>query len=112
MVLFERSIEEQKLDKKSYKTYIDDGDNKVYSVVVNSLPYGGGGGGRVQTCNKEECHAHITKNIGTGLRTLVKNYRGIYCSLAYRFSLRIIGLVSMWFHQKLVQQRELMARKK
>ena len=45
MVLFERSIEEQKLDKKSYKTYIDDGDNKVYSVVVNSLPYGGGGGG-------------------------------------------------------------------
>ena len=110
MVLFERLIEEQKLYKKSCKTYIDDGDNEAYSVVVNSLPYWGGG--TDVFVNKEECHAHITKNIGTGLRTLVKNYRGIYCSLAYRFSLRIIGLVSMWFHQKLVQQRELMARKK
>ena len=69
-------------------------------------------GGTDVFINKEECHAHITKNIGTGLRALVKNYRGIYCSLAYRFSLRIIGLVSMWFHQQLVQQRELMARKK
>ena len=44
---------------------------------------------------KEECHAHITNNIGTGLRTLVKNYRGIYFSLAYGFPLRINGLVSI-----------------
>lgn len=72
MVLFERLIEEQKLYKKSCKTYIDDGDNETYSVVVNSLPYGGGG--TDVFVNKEECHAHITKNIGTGLRTLVKNY--------------------------------------
>ena len=39
----------------------------------------------------------ITKRKGTGLRTLVKNYKGTYCILAYGFPLRITGLVSMWY---------------
>ena len=29
--------------------------------------------------NKEECRTHITKRMGTGLRTIVKNYKGMFC---------------------------------
>ena len=78
VALFERSIEEQKL---LYKTCIGDGDSKAYSAVVNSLPYGGD-----VFINKEECRAHITKRMGTGLRTLVKNYKGAYCIFGLRIS--------------------------
>ena len=77
VALFERSMEERKL---LYKTYIGDGDSKAYSAVVNSLPSGGN-----VFINKEECCAHTTKRMGTGLRTLVKNYKGAYCILAYGF---------------------------
>ena len=75
VALFERSIEERKLLNK---TYIGDGDSKPFSSVVNSLPYG-----EDMFVNKEECRAHITKRMSTGLRTLAKNYKGAYCILAY-----------------------------
>ena len=39
-----------------------------------SIPYG-----PLVYINKEECQAHITKRMGTGLRTIVKNYKGMYC---------------------------------
>ena len=39
-----------------------------------SIPYG-----PLVYINKEECRAHITKRMGTGLRTIVKNYKGMYC---------------------------------
>ena len=55
-----------------YKTYVRDGDCKVYSVVRDSIP-----------CKpliyivKEEFKSHITKRMGTGRRGIVKNYKGI-----------------------------------
>ena len=81
---FERSIEERKL---LYKTYIGDGDSKAHSAVVIACLIGR----RVY----KQRRAHTTKRMGPGLRTLVKNYKVAYCILAYRFPLRINGLVSM-----------------
>ena len=55
-----------------YKTYVGDSDCKVYSVVSDSIP-----------CKpliyivKGEFKSHITKRMGTGLRGIVKNYKGI-----------------------------------
>ena len=34
---------------------------------------------RLVYINKEECQAHIKKRMGTGLRTIVKNYKGMFC---------------------------------
>ena len=51
-----------------------DGDSKAYSFVKNSMPYG-----PLVYINKEECLVHITKRMGTGLRTIVKNYKGMSC---------------------------------
>lgn len=70
--------------------YIGNGDSKAYSAIINRLPYGGD-----MVVNKEKCRTHITKHMGSGLRTIVKNYKGAYCILAYGFLLRINGLVSI-----------------
>ena len=51
-----------------------DGDSKAYSSVKNSMPYG-----PLVYINKEECRVHITKRMGTELRTIVKNYKGMSC---------------------------------
>ena len=71
MALFQRSENNRNL---IYGTYIGDGDSKAYSSVKNSMPYG-----PLVYINKEECRAHITKRMGTGLRTIVKNYKGMFC---------------------------------
>ena len=63
--LFQRSENNRNL---IYGTYICDGDSKAYSSVKNSMPYG-----PLIYVNKAECRAHITKRMGTGLRTIVKN---------------------------------------
>ena len=55
-----------------YKTYVGDGDSKSYSVVRDSMPYG-----PLIYIVKEECKSHVTKRMGTGLRSIVKNYKGI-----------------------------------
>ena len=64
---FERSIENRNL---IYKTYIGDGDSKANSTAQKSMPYG-----PLVFIKKEECKAHITKRMGTGLRTIVRNFK-------------------------------------
>ena len=71
MVLFQRSGSNRIL---IYGTYIGDGDSKAYSSVKNSMPYG-----PLVYINKEECPAHITKRMGTGLPTIFKNYKSMFC---------------------------------
>ena len=71
MVLFQRSENNRNF---IYGTYIGDGDSKAYSSVKNSMPYG-----PLVYIHKEECPAHITKRMGTGLRTVFKNYKGMFC---------------------------------
>lgn len=67
-ILFRRSV---KLRKLRYIPFIGDGDSKAYSAVSQDQPYG-----PAVFIPKEECVSHVTKRMGTGLRTLVKDYKG------------------------------------
>ena len=67
--IFARSAEAR---NHIYKTYVGDGDSKSYSVVRDSMPYGS-----LIYIVKEECKSHVTKRMGTGLQSIVKNYKGI-----------------------------------
>ena len=63
LAFFKRS--QSKLGLK-YKTYIGDGDSRSYSTVAKAMSYG-----PLVDIAKEECVAHITKRIGSGLREIV-----------------------------------------
>ena len=82
MALFHRSENNRNL---IYGTYIGDGDSKAYSSVKNSMPYG-----PLVFINKEECPAHITKRMGTGLRKIVKNYKDMFCWSNFFSYLRVL----------------------
>ena len=70
MALFQRLKNNSNL---IYGTYIGDADSKAYSFVKNSVPYK-----PPVFINKEKCRAHITKRLDTRLRTVVKNYKGMF----------------------------------
>ena len=75
MALFQRSENNRNL---IYGTYIGDGDSKAYRSVKNNMPLG-----PLVYINKEECRTHITKRMGTGLRTIAKNCKGMsYISIS------------------------------
>ena len=65
IALFQRSENNRNL---IHENFIGDGDSKSYSSVKNSMPYG-----PHVFINKDKCWAHITKRMGTRLRTIVKN---------------------------------------
>ena len=69
--LFQRSENNRNL---IYGTYIGGGESKTYSSVKSSMPYG-----PLVYINKEECRAHITKGMGTGIRTIVKKHKSMSC---------------------------------
>ena len=69
LALFKRSQSKLGL---TYKTYIGDGDSKSYSTVAKAMPYG-----LLVHIAEEECVAHITKRMGSGLRGIVKRCKGI-----------------------------------
>ena len=50
------------------------GNNRNLIDGTYGMPYG-----PLVYINKEECRTHITKRMGTGLRTIVKNYKGMFC---------------------------------
>ena len=72
IALFERSIETLGL---RYTTYVGDGDSNSYSAVCNAQPYG-----PLTFIDKEDCISHVTKRMGTGLREIVKSYKGMNLS--------------------------------
>ena len=69
LALFKRSQSKLGL---TYKTYIGDGDSKSYSTVAKAMSYG-----PLVHIAKEECVAHITKRMGSGLREIVKRSKCI-----------------------------------
>ena len=78
IAFFENSVQYRKL---IYKTYIDDGDSKVYSAVRNSMPYG-----TLVYITREESSAHVIMRMGTGLWTIIKNNKvNIPQLLSYSF---------------------------
>ncbi|XP_028412728.1 uncharacterized protein LOC114535641 [Dendronephthya gigantea] len=64
--IFERSEKDRKLQ---YTEYFGDGDNKAYSEVENVYD-----GIHVE---KKECVGHVQKRVGTALRKLKKEHKGI-----------------------------------
>ena len=83
-ILYQRSVQLRKL---RYIPYIGDGDSKAYSAVCQEQPYGA-----AVFIPKEECVAHVTKRMGTGLRKLVTDYKGkyglhIYCMVNHEKTL-------------------------
>ena len=54
-----------------YQPFIGDGDSSSYNQVVKSMPYG-----PLVHIEKAECTNHITKRMGSGLRKLMKDYKG------------------------------------
>ena len=68
LALFKRSQSKLGL---TYKTYIGDGYSKSYSTVAKAMPYG-----PLIHLAKEKWVAHITKQMGSGLREIVKRSKG------------------------------------
>ena len=67
--IFARSVKARNL---IYIIYVGAGDSKAYSTVRGSVPYE-----PLIYIVKEECNSHRTKRMGTGLRSIVKIYKGI-----------------------------------
>ncbi len=57
-----------------YIPFVGDGDSKSYSKVCQERPYGPS-----IFIPKQDCISHVTKRMGTHLRNLHKEYKGI-CS--------------------------------
>lgn len=71
-LLYQRSV---RLRKLRYIPYIGDGDSKAYTAICEAQPYG-----LAVFIPKEECIAHVTKRMGTGLRKLLADYKGKSCA--------------------------------
>ena len=70
--MFARSIEKNKL---RYTSYIGDGDTSSFNDVINSKPYGDN-----VVIDKKECVGHVQKRMGTRLRNLRQEKKGVVLS--------------------------------
>lgn len=73
MDLYTRSVEKRGL---RYDPYIGDGDSSSYREVCKAQVYG-----PTKVIGKEEDVCHVTKRMGTNLRALVRDYKGIFLIL-------------------------------
>ena len=64
-------LKDHRVTGLTYKTYIGDGYSKSYSTVAKAMPYG-----PLVHLAKEKWVAHITKQMGSGLREIVKRSKG------------------------------------
>ena len=69
--LYRRSVEKRKL---RCIPFIGDGDSSSYNGICIEKPYG-----ETVYIPKVDCIAHVTKRMGTNLRSLVRDYKGYYC---------------------------------
>ena len=76
LTLYKRSVEKHGL---RYIPYIGDGDSSGYSAVDKEKPYG-----PAVFVPKEECISHITKRMGSNLRKLITEYKGMRNNLVVR----------------------------
>ena len=66
--IYSRSISKHGL---RYCPFISDGDSSSYQTITALMPYG-----PLKFIPKAECTNHVTKRMGTGLRNLMKEYKG------------------------------------
>ena len=65
--MFQRSLE---LHGVKYLYYIGDGDSKTFNGILQTYPYN-------TPVSKKECVGHVQKRMGTRLRALKKNTKGL-----------------------------------
>ena len=68
LTMYQRSIDSH---NRRYHPYIGDGDSSSFTNVEKSIPYG-----PICLVTKSECVNHVTKRIGTALRSLQNDYKG------------------------------------
>ena len=68
LTLYQRSIEKNKL---YYDPFVGDGDSSSYREVCKAQVYG-----PTKVIGKEEDICHVTKRMGTNLRSIVRDYKG------------------------------------
>ena len=61
----------ERLYNLRYKTFIGDGDSASYSLIDKTRPYG-----PLVNIEKSECTNHVTKRMGSGLRSLLQTHKG------------------------------------
>ncbi|XP_057304114.1 uncharacterized protein LOC130641359 [Hydractinia symbiolongicarpus] len=66
--MYMRSLEKHNI---RYLPFIGDGDSSSFRSVESLMPYG-----PLVNIEKHECVNHITKRMGTGLRSLLKEFKG------------------------------------
>jgi phosphopantetheine adenylyltransferase len=66
--LYQRSIEKRKL---RYIPFIGDRDSSSYNCICIEKPFG-----ETVFIPKVDCIVHVTKRMGTNLRSLVRDYKG------------------------------------
>ncbi|XP_014472349.1 PREDICTED: uncharacterized protein LOC106743225 isoform X2 [Dinoponera quadriceps] len=69
IAMFLRSIEKHGV---KYLTYVGDGDSKTFNGILKAEPYGND-----SPVIKKECVGHVEKRMGTRLRNVKKNNKGI-----------------------------------
>ena len=72
LTIFQRS---QDLHSLQYTTYLGDGDSSAFTSIQEASPYGPN-----VTINKLECVGHVQKRVGSRLRKLLQDNKGIKLS--------------------------------
>ena len=75
--MYRRSVE---LHNIFYDPFIGEGDSSAYQSVVKEAIYG-----PWKTVRKEECINHVAKRMGSGLRSIVRDFEGNNFYLNYYF---------------------------
>ena len=73
--LYERSIDKHNIH---YNPFIGDSDSSSYSTVGKFRPYG-----TMENAEKSKCVNHFTKRMGTNLRALIREYKGVYKPISH-----------------------------
>jgi hypothetical protein len=80
MQLYHRSIEKRTI---RYIPFIGDGDCSSYSQVCIKKPYGPS-----VFIPKVDCISHVTKRMGSNLRSLVRDYKGNLLLITYNVQVK------------------------
>ena len=75
--MYRRSVE---LHNIFYDPFIGEGDSSAYQSVVKEAIYG-----PWKTVRKEECINHVAKRMGSGFRSIVRDFEGNNFYLNYYF---------------------------
>lgn len=89
--MFARS--EEQLGVK-YVNYIGDGDTKTFKAILDFDPYSN------VTVQKKECVGHVQKRMGTQLRDVKKNIKGLGGKGAGKLTNKLVKDLTLYYTEK------------